>query len=193
MKFRFIGLIHKVKVLPLLHRHKNFFKYRFGLHLRCRRVLHLILDFKRTWIRARRIVDVLLRKEKFSESQKAGQGCKSASALFCDSVNHLSVILFRLQFHGFYSGGATLSLSGHMCVLVTQLCLNLCDRMDCSLTGSSVHGILQARIQEWVVIPSQGIFPGDLPDPGIKPWFPALQADSLHLSHQGSSDHIIGC
>ena len=38
------------------------------------------------------------------------------------------------------------------CVLVTQLCLTLCDPMDCSLPGSFVHGILQARILEWVAI-----------------------------------------
>ena len=35
-----------------------------------------------------------------------------------------------------------------------QLCLTLCDPMDCSLLGSSVHGILQARILEWVAMPS---------------------------------------
>ena len=48
---------------------------------------------------------------------------------------------------------------------VVQLCLTLCDPMDCSLPGCSVHGIFQAR--------------GDLPDPGIEPRPPALQADSL--------------
>ena len=37
-------------------------------------------------------------------------------------------------------------------VLVTQSCATLCDPMDCSLPVSSVHGILQARILEWVVI-----------------------------------------
>ena len=37
-----------------------------------------------------------------------------------------------------------------VCVLVAQLCPTLCDPMDCSLPGSSVHGILQARILEWV-------------------------------------------
>ena len=37
-------------------------------------------------------------------------------------------------------------------LLVTQLCSTLCDPMDCSLAGSSVHGILQARILEWVAI-----------------------------------------
>ena len=41
-------------------------------------------------------------------------------------------------------------------------CPNLCDPTDCGLPGSSVHGILQARIVEWVP-------PGDLPIPGIRP------------------------
>ena len=41
-----------------------------------------------------------------------------------------------------------------VCVLVTQLCLTLCDPMDCSPPSSSVHGILQARILEWVAAPS---------------------------------------
>ena len=40
-----------------------------------------------------------------------------------------------------------------LCVLVTQLCLTLCDPTNCSLPGFSVHGILQARIQEWIAIP----------------------------------------
>ena len=38
-------------------------------------------------------------------------------------------------------------------VKVTQSLATLCDSMDCSLPGSSVHGILQARILEWVAIP----------------------------------------
>ena len=48
-------------------------------------------------------------------------------------------------------------------VKVTQLCLTLCNPMDCSLPGASVHGILQARILEWVAIPfSRGSSqPGD--------------------------------
>ena len=44
-------------------------------------------------------------------------------------------------------------------------CLTLCDPMDCSLPGSSVHEILQARILEWVAVPSYR----SLPDPGIEP------------------------
>ena len=39
-----------------------------------------------------------------------------------------------------------------VCVLVAQLCPTLCDPMDCSPSDSSVLGILQARILEWVVI-----------------------------------------
>ena len=35
-----------------------------------------------------------------------------------------------------------------------QSCPTLCDLMDCGLPGSSVHGILQARILEWVAMPS---------------------------------------
>ena len=38
-------------------------------------------------------------------------------------------------------------------VSVTQLCLTLCNPMDCSPPGSSVHGVLQARILEWIAMP----------------------------------------
>ena len=48
---------------------------------------------------------------------------------------------------------------------VIQSCPSLCDPMDCSPSGSSVHGILQARILEWAAISS----PGELPNPGIRP------------------------
>ena len=54
-----------------------------------------------------------------------------------------------------------------MCVhgKLLQMCLTLCSPVDCSLPGSSVHRILQARILEWLAcLPL-----GDLPDPGIKP------------------------
>ena len=43
--------------------------------------------------------------------------------------------------------------------VVTQSCLTLCDPMDCNLQGSSVHGIFQARVLEWVAISfSRGSF-----------------------------------
>ena len=57
---------------------------------------------------------------------------------------------------------------------VTQLCPTLCHPVNCSLPGSSIHEISQARILEWLPFHSSG----ESPDPGIKPRLPALQADS---------------
>ena len=66
-------------------------------------------------------------------------------------------------------------------VLVAQSYSTLCDPMDSSLPVSSVHGILQARILEWVAIP----FSRDLLNPGIEPRSPALEADFLnHLNYR---------
>ena len=72
-------------------------------------------------------------------------------------------------------------LSALMYAKSPQSCLTLCDPMDCSPPGSSAHGILQARILEWIAIPS----PGDLFNPGIEHGSPALQADSLLSEPQG--------
>ena len=63
-----------------------------------------------------------------------------------------------------------------MKVQVAQSCPTLCDPMD-----YTVHGILQARTLEWVPFPP----PGDLPNPGIEPRSPALQADSLPAEPPG--------
>ena len=61
-------------------------------------------------------------------------------------------------------------------VLVTQSCLTLYDPMDCSQLGSSVDGIFQARILEWVAIP----------------FFPTQGLNvSLCLSHQGSPNPLM--
>ena len=74
-------------------------------------------------------------------------------------------------------------------VLVTQLFLTLCDHMDCSPSGSSVHGILQARILEWVAIS----FSGDLLDPGIEPGSPTLQAEALLSEPPGKPRRHMRC
>ena len=71
-----------------------------------------------------------------------------------------------------------------VCVYVDsgQSCLTLCNPLDCSSSGSSVHGILQARTLELVAIS----FSRDLPNPGIEPGSlasPALAGDSV-LAHQ---------
>ena len=54
-------------------------------------------------------------------------------------------------------------------------CPTLCEPMDCSPPGSSVHGIFQQEYWSGLPFPS----PGALPDPGMEPESPALQADSL--------------
>ena len=51
-----------------------------------------------------------------------------------------------------------------LAVVVANSCLTHLQPIDCSLPGSSVHGISQPRILKWVAMSS----PGDLPDPGIK-------------------------
>ena len=56
-------------------------------------------------------------------------------------------------------------------MLVAESCPTLCNPMECSLPGFSVHGILQARILEWVVI--------SFSRESSQPRSPALQADSL--------------
>ena len=70
-------------------------------------------------------------------------------------------------------------------LLVSQSCRTLCNSTDCSPPGSSVHGISQARILEWI-LPLKFPPSGRLPNPGIEPTSPAWQADSLPLSHLGS-------
>ena len=67
-------------------------------------------------------------------------------------------------------------------MLVAQLCLTLCDPMDYNPPGYSVHGILQARIPEWVAMPStRG---------SSQPRSPVLQAGSLLSEPPGSIFHI---
>ena len=68
-----------------------------------------------------------------------------------------------------------------MCVKSLQSCRTVCDPVNSSPPGSSVHGILQVRILKWVAMP----FSRDLPDPGIEPRSHALQADSLHSEPPG--------
>ena len=70
-----------------------------------------------------------------------------------------------------------------MCAKSLQLCPTLCDRMDCSLPASSVHGFSRQEYE----LPCPP--PGNLPDSRIKPESPeapALQVDSLPWSHEGS-------
>ena len=67
-------------------------------------------------------------------------------------------------------------------MLVAQCCLTFCNPMDCNPPDSSVHGILQARIQEWVAILfSRGwIFPTQ----GLNSHLPYCRWILYHLNHQ---------
>ena len=83
------------------------------------------------------------------------------------------------------------TLIANTCVcMLSCVCLTLCDPMDCSLPGSSVHWTFQARILSGLPFPCLG----DLPDPGIEPCLLSLlhwQDDSLLLPlyhAPGSSD-----
>ena len=62
------------------------------------------------------------------------------------------------------------------CCLVAKSCLTLFDPIDCNPPDSSVHGISQARILEWVAIS----YSRALPDPGIEPTSPAWQVEFCH-------------
>ena len=64
-----------------------------------------------------------------------------------------------------------------MLCLVAQLCLTLFHPIDCSMPGSSMWGFL--RQEYWRGLPCP--LPRDLPNPGIEPRYPALQADSLPI------------
>ena len=92
-------------------------------------------------------------------------------------IRHQHVGIYFLLCRGYIRVPLTVCVCVCVCVRVwvTQSCPSLGDLMDCSLPGCPVHGILQARILEWVATP----FSRDLTNPGIKPRSPALQADSL--------------
>ena len=74
-------------------------------------------------------------------------------------------------------------------VLVTQSGPSLCDPMDCSLPDSTVQRILQARILEWVAMPSTT----GSSNPGIKPRSPTSQADSLPAELSGKPIEVLRC
>ena len=72
-------------------------------------------------------------------------------------------------------GWSRLGMMNVVCAQLLQSCLILCNPIDCSLSGSSVHGILQQEYWRGLPCPP----PGDLPNPGIKLLSSALQVDSL--------------
>ena len=75
----------------------------------------------------------------------------------------------------------------HACARA-QSCPTLRDPMDCSPPAISVHGVLQARILEWVAIP----FSRESSYPGVGGGSPTLQADSLPSESPGKPTQIYG-
>ena len=81
----------------------------------------------------------------------------------CLSIN-TSHRFLKMRIYNMYSQfGASLMVC--VCAQLLQSCPTVCDPVDCSLPGSSVCGILQARRLGQVAMPSP---PGDLPDPGME-------------------------
>ena len=79
--------------------------------------------------------------------------------------------------------------SAMCCAKSLQLCSSLCDPMDCSPLGSSVHEILQARI-----LGCHALLQGNLPNPGTELRSPTLQADSLPSESPGKPKNTrMGC
>ena len=78
-----------------------------------------------------------------------------------------------------------------VCVLVAQSCLTLCDSMDCSPPGSSVHGISQARILEWVAISFSKGSSQPTDQTCVSCTFSALQVNSLLAEPPEKSNYTI--
>ena len=101
-------------------------------------------------------------------------------------VNLLQLTVAHLS-HGYTDDDSCIYLTEVLVskeVLVSQPCPTLCDPMDGSPPGSSVHEIFPGKdTGGGLPFPC----PGDLPNPGIKPGSPALQADSLLTELQGKS------
>ena len=85
------------------------------------------------------------------------------------NMAHIMHKLFSLQaYKNVLKYDSIYSIPLVVVVLVSQLCLTLCDPTDCSLSGFSVHGIFLARILKWVCHSLlQGIFPTWGLNPGL--------------------------
>ena len=101
-------------------------------------------------------------------------------------IRYPAIKLFNKGAAWFSQGWGTSPYSVCMHVQSLQSCLTLCDPMDCSPPGSSVHGILQARILEWVAIPSSRES-SPLRDQTHVSGVSCTAGRFFTLSHQGSS------
>ena len=107
-----------------------------------------------------------------SPTQEAGSRQAPWSSSWTSGLQDCEIVRFWFLSYSLHLCCTSCPESAILCLvrLVTQSCLTLCNPVDCSPPGSSVHGILQARILEWVAMPSsRGSF---------QPRSPVLQADS---------------
>ena len=94
----------------------------------------------------------MINPQKFSRGLKICQRSRT-DRMYRDTRDVLGVV--SQDYGGWEVPNRRPRRAGSMCVcLVVQSCLTLCDPMDCSLPGSSVHRIPQARILEWIAMPS---------------------------------------
>ena len=83
-------------------------------------------------------------EERISLRNQAGKGLGETWGLMQEAMER-QIIWYLKKFYTKENGA-----SERLCCLVTKSCLTLYEPIDCSLPGSSIHGIFQARILEWV-------------------------------------------
>ena len=105
-----------------------------------------------------------------------------AVLLLSDSVNSYTILLIPLTPTFICILNLSLSLSFSLC-LVSQSCLTLCNPMDCSLPGSSVHGNSPGKNTG---VGCHALLQGIFPTRGSNPGLSHCRQILYHLSHQGS-------
>ena len=104
-----------------------------------------------------------------------------------NALDTLLLISSQCHIQGLHNGNLKTGHDGRIYTMViiksevAQSCLTLCEPMDCSPPGSSILGIFQARVLQWVAIS----FSRESSRPGIKPSVLHCRQMLYHLSHQG--------
>ena len=109
-------------------------------------------------------------------------------------MNHLYFVFLELHLYVLYSTfnwvlGLILSIPWNALCVCVCVCVSVCSVVSSSLWSSGLYALLSmgsSRQEYWSGLPFPP--PEDLPNLGVKPGYPALQADSLPLSHWGSPE-----
>ena len=100
----------------------------------------------------------LLQLQKRRKKEKEREKCVCLHSLPSWMIWCIYILIYICNFYILYIYIYThIYIYIHACMLLLQSCLTLCNTMDCNLPGSSVYGILQARILEWVAMPSSKV------------------------------------